>query len=167
MDLLLAQREPSNEPDIELVFESEGLRVGRVRRGWHPDSLAQRSDAHGRDTAERAVGRGAGGEVAERMRGSMPEVEDLAQLADWSGWTPFVAAVGIAPREPGVYLARQGNEVLYVAMAGLRDRGGKAAPKGLRGRLAFYGSGKALASGLGEAVFARAIADPEWLRVRG
>jgi len=51
-------------------------------------------------------------------------------------------------------------------MAGPRDRRGKAAPKGLRGRLAFYSSGKALASGLGEAVFARAIADADWLRAR-
>jgi hypothetical protein len=90
----------------------------------------------------------------------------LSDVADWSPWVPFTEAVRTAPREPGVYLARQGYEVLYVGMAGPRDRGGKAAPKGLRGRLAFYGSGKALASGLGEAVFARAIADPDWLRAR-
>lgn len=75
-------------------------------------------------------------------------------------------AVQTAPREAGVYLARQNDDVLYVGMSGPRDRGVKAAPKGLRGRLAFYGSGKALASGLGEAVFARAIAEAEWLRAR-
>lgn len=90
----------------------------------------------------------------------------LAGLANWSPWVPFTNAVRTAPKEPGVYLARQGDEVLYVGMAGPRDRGGKATPKGLRGRLAFYGSGKALASGLGEAVFARAIADADWLRAR-
>lgn len=90
----------------------------------------------------------------------------MAGLAAWSPWVPFTEAVQSAPREPGVYLAREGDEVLYVGMAGPRDRGGKAAPKGLRGRLAFYGSGKALASGLGEAVFARAIADADWLRAR-
>jgi hypothetical protein len=90
----------------------------------------------------------------------------LAKVAAWSAWVPFAEAVQIAPREPGVYLARQGDEVLYVGMAGPRDRGGKAAPKGLRGRLAFYGSGKALASGLGEAVFSRAIADANWVRAR-
>lgn len=78
----------------------------------------------------------------------------------------FTEAVQTAPKEPGVYLARQGDQVLYVGMAGPRDRGGKAAPKGLRGRLAYYGSGKALASGLGEAVFSRAIADPVWVRAR-
>ncbi len=96
----------------------------------------------------------------------MSALERLAALAQWSPWMPFVDAVRTAPKEPGVYLARQGEEVLYVGMAGPRDRGGKAAPKGLRGRLAFYGSGKALASGLGEAVFARAIADPAFLRAR-
>lgn len=90
----------------------------------------------------------------------------LSEVADWSPWVSFTEAVQTAPREPGVYLARQTDEVLYVGMAGPRDRGGNAAPKGLRGRLAFYGSGKALASGLGEAVFARAIADADWLRAR-
>lgn len=90
----------------------------------------------------------------------------LSGLAEWSPWVAFTEAVQTAPREPGVYLARQADEVLYVGMAGPRDRGGKATPKGLRGRLAFYGSGKALASGLGEAVFARAIADADWLRAR-
>lgn len=90
----------------------------------------------------------------------------LSGVAAWSAWVPFAEAVQAAPREPGVYLARQGDEVLYVGMAGPRDRGGKAAPRGLRGRLAFYGSGKALASGLGEAVFTRAIADADWVRAR-
>jgi hypothetical protein len=90
----------------------------------------------------------------------------LSDLAEWSPWVSFAQAVQTAPREPGVYLARQADVVLYVGMAGPRDRGGKAAPKGLRGRLAYYGSGKALASGLGEAVFARAIGDADWLRAR-
>ena len=91
---------------------------------------------------------------------------DLAALAEWSPWVPFTDAVRTAPREPGVYLARQADDVLYVGMAGRRDRGGKTLPKGLRGRLAFYASGKSIASGLGEAVFSRAIADANWLRDR-
>ena len=90
----------------------------------------------------------------------------LAGLAAWSPWVPHAEAVAAAPREPGVYLARQAGQVIYVGMAGPRDRGGKTAPKGLQGRLRFYAGGKALASGLGEAVFARAISDPAWLRAR-
>ena len=50
-------------------------------------------------------------------------------------------------------------------MAGER-RGSRDRPQGLRGRLAVYATGKALASGLGEAVLDRALADPEWLRRR-
>lgn len=96
----------------------------------------------------------------------MKAADALQSLADWSPWVLFTDAVDAAPREPGVYLARQAAEIIYVGMAGPRDRGGKSAPKGLRGRLAFYASGKALASGLGEAVFSRALADPSWLRAR-
>jgi hypothetical protein len=61
-----------------------------------------------------------------------------------------------------VYVAREGTDgpVIYVGMAGER-RGA-----GLRGRLGVYRSGKALASGLGEAVFDRALADPTWLAER-
>lgn len=59
-------------------------------------------------------------------------------------------------------MAREGTNgpIVYVGMAGER-RG-----SGLRGRLTVYSSGKALASGLGEAVFDRALADPAWLRER-
>ncbi|TLW89253.1 hypothetical protein FFT09_22570 [Saccharomonospora piscinae] len=37
---------------------------------------------------------------------------------------------------------------------------------GLRGRLSVYASGKAAVSGLGEAAFTRALADPAWVRER-
>ena len=89
-------------------------------------------------------------------------------LATWSPWVPFGQAVASAPREPGVYLAREGltGPVVYAGKAGPRDRGGKSSPKGIRGRLAVCATGKALASGLGEAVFDRAIADPACLRAR-
>jgi hypothetical protein len=85
----------------------------------------------------------------------------LGSLATWSEWLPLNAAVVLAPQEPGVYLARQAQgAVIYVGMAGER-RG-----QGVRGRLKIYTSGKGLASGLGEAVFDRALADPDWLRAR-
>lgn len=86
---------------------------------------------------------------------------ELQSLAAWSEWLPLHAAVTLAPQEPGVYLARQAQgPVIYVGMAGER-RG-----QGVRGRLKIYTSGKGLASGLGEAVFDRALADPTWLRAR-
>lgn len=83
-------------------------------------------------------------------------------LADWSDWVSFADALDVAPREPGVYMAREGRNgpVVYVGMAGER-RG-----QGLRGRLRVYASGKALTSGLGEAVADRAFADAEWLQCR-
>lgn len=91
--------------------------------------------------------------------GADPGFEVAAQ---WSPWVPFAEALETAPRTPGVYLAREGpgGQIIYVGMAGER-RG-----SGLRGRLRVYLSGKAIASGLGEAVFDRALADPVWLEAR-
>ncbi|UUN30277.1 hypothetical protein [Streptomyces sp. FIT100] len=85
---------------------------------------------------------------------------DIEDLAGWSAWVPLTAAE--VPRLPGVYLARRGPDgpLVYVGRAG--ERGGS----GLCGRLRRYTSGKALASGLGEAVLDRALADPAWLRER-
>jgi hypothetical protein len=97
----------------------------------------------------------------------MPEpvdVEGISQevldLASWSKWVPLAGAE--VPQMPGVYLARQGaaGPLVYVGRAGERQG------EGLRGRLRRYTSGKALASGLGEAVFDRALADAQWLRER-
>ena len=61
-----------------------------------------------------------------------------------------------------MYLAREGLDgpIVYVGMAGER-RG-----QGIRGRLSVYRRGKALVSGLGEAVMDRALADSDWLRER-
>jgi hypothetical protein len=86
----------------------------------------------------------------------------LDELADWSDWLPLADTVRVAPLRPGVYIARSPTTktACYVGMAG--DRRGR----GLRGRLAVYASGKGLASGLGEATFDRALADPDWLRLR-
>lgn len=86
----------------------------------------------------------------------------LDPLGRWSEWVPISEALAVAPRSAGVYVARQGQAgpIVYVGMAGERNG------KGIRGRLGVYLSGKALASGLGEAVFDRALADPEWLRDR-
>lgn len=75
---------------------------------------------------------------------------------------PFAEACTAAPRRPGVYLAREGLDgpIVYVGMAGER-RG-----QGIRGRLNVYRRGKALVSGLGEAVMDRALADTGWLHER-
>lgn len=88
------------------------------------------------------------------------DTRSLDSLAQWSEWVPISEALAVAPRSAGVYLARQGQAgpIVYVGMAGERNG------KGIRGRLGVYLSGKALASGLGEAVFDRALADPQWLR---
>lgn len=90
----------------------------------------------------------------------------IHDLAEWTEWIPFAEATVSAPRCPGVYLARSDGEVVYVGKAGLRDRGGTSTPQGLRGRLARYASGKAISSGLGEAVMDRALADPSWIQQR-
>lgn len=91
----------------------------------------------------------------------------LEELAEWSEWVPFADALAIAPKLPGVYMVREGGNgpMIYVGMAGER-RGSRDRPQGLRGRLAIYTRGKGLASGLGEAAFDRALADPAWLRDR-
>jgi hypothetical protein len=90
----------------------------------------------------------------------------LDRLADWSEWVPFSDAMDQAPKLPGVYMAREGasGPIVYVGMAG--ERAGSGRPQGIRGRLRVYGSGKALTSGLGEAVADRAFADPGWLSDR-
>ena len=81
---------------------------------------------------------------------------------EWSEWIPLVTAVETAPKTPGVYMARRRSDhtVVYVGMAGER-RGA-----GLQGRLGIYASGKAIASGLGEAIFDRALADVAFLQER-
>jgi hypothetical protein len=86
----------------------------------------------------------------------------IYRLAEWSAWMPFAVACTAAPRQPGVYLAREGLDgpIVYVGMAGER-RG-----QGIRGRLNVYSRGKAVVSGLGEAVMDRALADVRWLRQR-
>lgn len=80
---------------------------------------------------------------------------NLEDVADWSPWLSLDEAVKVAPRLPGVYLARQGEmgPIVYAGMAG--ERSGQ----GIRGRLRAYASGKGLVSGLGEAVLDRALAD--------
>lgn len=94
-------------------------------------------------------------------------MQDLEGLAAWSPWMPFGEAIEHAPSEPGVYIARElpTCAIVYVGMAGERA-GGSGKPKGVRGRLRVYASGKGLASGLGEAAFDRALADATWLRTR-
>ena len=90
------------------------------------------------------------------------EIQRVANLANWSVWMPFAQAVVEAPRTPGVYLARQGNDgaLVYVGKSGER-RG-----MGIRGRLIIYSQGQAAVSGLGEAALDRALADRAWLLSR-
>ncbi|MGI5397201.1 hypothetical protein [Streptomyces sp. CA-251251] len=86
--------------------------------------------------------------------------QGVLALAAWSEWVPLVGAE--VRWWPGVYLARRGQNgpIVYVGMSGERQG------EGLRGRIRRYTSGKALASGLGEAVLDRALADLDWLRER-
>ena len=46
---------------------------------------------------------------------------------EWSDWIPFAEGLAIAPRVPGVYMAREGatDAVVYIGMAGERSGGGK------------------------------------------
>lgn len=96
----------------------------------------------------------------------MGDADDLlAGICNWSPWVAFNRATETAPRSPGVYMAREGSSgpVIYIGMAGER-RGSRDRPQGIRGRLSIYARGKALASGLGEAVLDRALSDVAWLR---
>src|SRR4051812_10773956 len=98
--------------------------------------------------------------------------EDLAGALDslcaWSAWVPLGEALTEAPRMPGVYMAREGPDgpIVYVGSAGERSSRGTKQPQGIRGRLSVYTSGRAMTSGLGEAVADRAFADAAWLRQR-
>ena len=90
----------------------------------------------------------------------------VEEMAEWSPWVPSEEALQTAPLLPGVYMAREGADgpLVYVGMAGERAGGGR--PKGLRGRLSVYLTGKGVVSGLGEAAMDRALADPAWVRAR-
>jgi len=94
------------------------------------------------------------------LREAYGAVEDLAE---WSDWAPFGAALEVAPRQPGVYLFREPDTQLirYVGMAGERAGGGRA--QGLRGRLVVYRTGQGAVGGYGEAALDRALADPDWV----
>lgn len=96
-------------------------------------------------------------------------IDRVDSLAEWSAWEPLANAIVLAPRLPGVYMARQrpAGPIIYVGMAGERaGRDGRRAPQGIRGRLAVYASGKGAVSGLGEATFDRALADPAWIELQ-
>ncbi|WP_233226211.1 hypothetical protein [Amycolatopsis sp. CA-126428] len=92
----------------------------------------------------------------------MAEFDACVYGGELPRWVHFESARQSAPQLPGVYLAREGtdSDLVHVGMAGER-RG-----QGIRGRLTTYARGKALASGLGEAVLDRALADSQWLRAR-
>ena len=135
--------------------------------GRRPAPPAQRSCAGHAGTRSRRMAAVAAHERAPAAAPGIAVTQSdavarLDQLASWSPWVPFGEALLTAPRVPGVYVAAEGAGavVLYVGMAGER-RG-----NGIRGRLPVYASGRALATGLGEAVTDRALADADWLAAR-
>lgn len=89
--------------------------------------------------------------------------QDVRDLAGWSDWTPFPDALVAAPRDPGVYLFRDGGSgvIHYAGMAG--ERAGSGRPQGVSGRLRAYRTGQGAVSGYGEAALDRALADPAWV----
>lgn len=89
-------------------------------------------------------------------------------LGRWSRWIPIEKARELAPRQPGVYLARTGRHgpVIYVGMAGERSGRGTTKPQGINGRLSAYLTGQGLGGGLLGRSFDRALRDPVWLRER-
>lgn len=97
------------------------------------------------------------------LRATYREVHDLA---DWSPWVPFEAAIAGAPREPGVYLLRETftGTIRHVGMAG--ERAGSGRPQGLSGRFSVYRTGKGAVSGFGEVALDLALADADWLEAR-
>lgn len=73
---------------------------------------------------------------------------------DWTEWLPIADAVRAAPREAGVYMARNSaGSVVYIGRAGER-RG-----VGVAGRLRAYATGKSPDSGLIGKAADRALAD--------
>lgn len=90
----------------------------------------------------------------------------VADLADWSAWSPLEAAAGLAPREPGVYLLREPllGIVRHVGHAGERAGGGR--PQGLAGRLSEYRTGHGALSAFSEAALDRALGDVAWVTAR-
>lgn len=103
-----------------------------------------------------------GAAVVDVEIGDVSESRGRLQLGDfeWSEWHALDVAAREAPTQPGVYVARSGNDLVYVGMAGER-RG-----RGIRGRLQIYARGRGAVSGLGEAALDRALGDPDWLTAR-
>lgn len=89
---------------------------------------------------------------------------EVDMLTQWTDWVPFFEGARSIDRLPGVYCMRSGDRIVYVGMAGERAGSGKSKPSGLRGRLARYTSGKAAASGFGEAALDRALANAAFVR---
>lgn len=150
---------PRSEPEQGQRWTLTAEMTGAARA--HFDGTRRNTDFND-DRVVEVVGSVENGHLVESDGLTDHAVRLLDTLAVWSAWVPFAEALAVAPKLPGVYMAREAatGTIAYVGMAGER-RG-----NGLRGRLAVYSSGRALASGLGEAVFDRALADGDWLRQR-
>lgn len=85
-------------------------------------------------------------------------------LARWTPWVDFESGAKVIDRLPGVYMMRTGDgRIVYTGMAGERAGTSGRRPMGMFGRLSRYTSGKAAASGFGEAALDRALADPRFV----
>ncbi|WIB33222.1 hypothetical protein [Curtobacterium sp. MCSS17_005] len=102
--------------------------------------------------------------MMERRAGRKEVYTEVDMLAQWTDWVPFFDGARSIDRLPGVYSMRSGDRIIYVGMAGERAGSGKSKPSGLRGRLARYTSGKAAASGFGEAALDHALADVAFVK---
>jgi hypothetical protein len=158
---------------VELGVDPKALRRW-LRQQWpplHPHSRwdvtveqaqAARARFHGEHLLADAGAAATPAHRPARPTGRPPAAPPALTDEGWSPWVPLLESLAVAPLMPGVYMARSTHDgsVVYVGVAGER-RG-----QGIRGRLNIYVSGKGLASGLGEAVFDRALADAGWLRDR-
>lgn len=89
---------------------------------------------------------------------------EIDLFAPWTDWLPLSEGARTIDRLPGVYSMRTGGRIVYAGMAGERAGNGRRTPSGMRGRILRYTSGKAAASGFGEAALDRALADVSFVK---
>lgn len=105
-------------------------------------------------------------DLAEQRAVEPVTTQALADLADWSAWTPLADAIRDAPSEVGVYLVRDDDAVVYVGVASRDDRAGSAGDRGLKARFAMYLAGRLPTSRVGDVLLTRALSDRQWLSAR-
>lgn len=98
------------------------------------------------------------------MREYDEAISAVEAAAEWSDWAPFAKVATAAPTKPGVYVFRSHDRIIYVGVAGPRDRNGRSEPTGLYGRFSIYRGGRV--TGFGQAIFDAALADRDFLAAR-